>query len=137
MTEPFRILVTGSREFADRPAVVRSLSDACALAGGRQTVLRHGGAKGADAIAGSVWASWVAVWPHLHLPAEVYEADWGTYGKRAGSLRNTRMLEDLKEGQKIDVVCSFPLRTSIGTWDMIRKAEAAKIPHHPYNQKAS
>ncbi len=109
--------------------MIRALSDASALAeDGQPLVIRHGGAKGADALAGAVWTDWhYAFGPRSMLP-EVYEADWSTFGKKAGGLRNTRMLEDLKEGERIDVCLAFPLRKSIGTWDMIRKVEAAGIP---------
>lgn len=49
------------------------------------TCIIHGNASGADALA--------AQWAKLNLvPIESYPADWGTYGKAAGPLRNKRML---------------------------------------------
>ena len=132
MTGPFRILVTGSREFDDRPQMVRALSDASAIPGrDRQLVLRHGGAKGADAIADAVWNDWHSLHARWLQP-EVFMADWDRYGKKAGALRNTQMLEDLAEGEQVDVVLGFPLARSIGTWDCLRKAEAAGIPIRNY-----
>jgi hypothetical protein len=131
-TGPFRILVTGSREFADRPQMVRALSDASAIPGrDRQLVLRHGGARGADAVADAVWTDWHSLYARW-LEPEVFMADWNQYGKKAGSMRNTRMLKELAEGEQVDVVLAFPLAKSIGTWDCIRKAEAMKIPIRNY-----
>ena len=131
-TGPFRILVTGSRLFDDRPQMVRALSDASAIPGrDRQLVLRHGGAKGADAVADAVWTDWNLLWPRWLKP-EVFMADWDQYGKKAGSMRNTRMLEDLVEGEQVDLVLGFPLARSIGTWDCLRKAKAKDIPIRNY-----
>lgn len=155
LADIFRILLTGSRELTDRPMVIRALSDASGIPEHPvQFVLRHGGngihrepftlyhgkhgtesftgTRGgiisADAIGHSVWTDWHWVWPNLYLKPEVYEADWNLHGKAAGALRNTQMLEDLKAGERIDFCVAFPLRTSRGTWDMIRKVEASGIP---------
>jgi hypothetical protein len=126
----FRLLITGSRDYGDRPAMIRALSDASAIPKpGTPFALRHGGAKGADTLADSVWRSWMGAWADCtYLEPEVYMAAWDLHGKAAGGLRNTRMLEDLKPGERIDLCIAFPLRTSRGTWDMIRKVEAAGIP---------
>src|ERR1700744_3033696 len=101
--------------------MVRALSDACGIPDfdeTRQFVLRHGGAKGADSLAHAVWMDWHWVWPN-HWKPEGYEADW-TMGKKAGPLRNQRMIEDLKPGQRIDFAVVLPARTSRGTWDCVR-----------------
>lgn len=127
---PFRILVTGSRLLEDRPLMVRALSDVSAIPEpDTPLILRHGGAKGADTLADSVWRSWMDVWADCaYLEPEVYMAAWDLHGKKAGALRNTQMLEGLKPDQRIDLCIALPLRRSIGTWDMIRKVEAAGIP---------
>ena len=57
----------------------------------------HGGARGADTCADD-WA--VQNW----CPVEVFLPEWDKYGKRAGYLRNKRMLD---EGQP-DLVLAFP-----------------------------
>lgn len=74
----------------------------------------HGAARGADTLAGQ-WA--VINW----CPFEEYPADWKTYGKRAGYLRNKQMLE---EGRP-DLVIAFP--GGKGTANMVKLAEEAGI----------
>jgi len=59
-------------------------------------------------------------------------ADWDQYGKKAGGIRNTWMLDDLEPGELVDVLLAFPLAGSIGTWDCIRKAKARGIPIRNY-----
>ena len=111
MTEPFRILLTGSRTFSDRPMMIRALSDASAIPEpGTPFALRHGGAKGADTLADSVWRSWMGAWADCtYLEPEVY--------------RNGR-----NPHSGVDLLIAFPLRTSLDVWDGIRTAEAAGIP---------
>jgi hypothetical protein len=50
-------------------------------------VVIAGGARGADTIAAE-WAE------HRGIPAEVYMADWERLGRKAGPIRNQRMLDD-------------------------------------------
>lgn len=52
--------------------------------GYHDVVVIHGGAKGADWLAGKVAES-------LGLEVSVYPADWATHGKAAGPLRNEEM----------------------------------------------
>lgn len=49
----------------------------------------HGGARGADQIAGEFAEFY-------HCAVEEYPAQWQTYGKRAGFVRNRQMLEEGK-----------------------------------------
>jgi hypothetical protein len=55
---------------------------------------------------------------------ERYPADWKTYGKRAGPIRNSQML---REG-KPDLVVAFRGPNSRGTQNMIDQARKAGIP---------
>lgn len=59
---------------------------------------------------------------------ERYYAEWDKYGKRAGPLRNIRMLEEGKP----NMVIAFPTPTSKGTWHMVKIAREADIPVHIY-----
>lgn len=80
----------------------------------------QGGAAGADRIA--------LEWAKRHfLPCETFEAEWGKYGRRAGFLRNSRML---KEGKPTNVVAFVdkPLQESKGTAMMVRIAQEAGVP---------
>lgn len=104
-----RVLVCGGRnyEHAERLfGVLDSLPQ-------RPTTIVHGGARGADWLAGR-WAYYAEV------DVEVYAADWAR-GKRAGPERNQRMIES-----KPDLVVAFP--GGRGTADMVRRAKAAGIP---------
>lgn len=107
-----RILVCGSRDYADRDAMTEVM-----YRFGKGTVVIHGGARGADKMAGEIAA-------FLRYEVEVYEANWARDGKRAGPMRNQRMLDEGKP----DHVIAFPLADSVGTWDMIRRARKAGIP---------
>ena len=106
-----RILVCGSRHFKDRDLMTNRMFHF-----GRDVVVIHGGAEGADKMAGEIAA-------FLGLKVEVFPADWKTHGKKAGPLRNQRMLDEGKP----DHVVAFPLEGSVGTWDMIRRAQRAGI----------
>jgi hypothetical protein len=77
-------------------------------------VLIQGGAKGADRIA-SMWAK------DRNVEQEEYLADWDTYGKSAGFIRNSLML---KVG-KPDMVIAFS--GGVGTKMMIDIAKKAGV----------
>lgn len=106
-----RVLVCGSREFADFPAVYNRLARYP-----KGTIVIEGGALGADLLA-KVAAKM--------LDFEVWEfpADWEKHGVAAGPIRNKRMLVEGKP----DHVIAFPLPQSRGTYDMIRQAKAAGV----------
>ncbi|QOR55749.1 MAG: hypothetical protein YHS30scaffold667_45 [Phage 65_10] len=104
-----RALVCGGRTFSDAAALDRALGLLPI------TLLIHGGAPGADRLAGD--------WAHAHgVPYRVYFAEWNKHGRSAGGLRNTRMLVEGKP----DVVVAFP--GGYGTANMVRQARAAGVP---------
>lgn len=71
-----------------------------------------GGARGPD--------TWAIDWAQLTgVPYTIYPADWDRYGKRAGFLRNTTLVE------KADWIVAFWDGKSRGTLDTIRKAHEA------------
>lgn len=88
-----RLLVCGGRDYGDRATVWRYLGS---IRPGVEVVI-HGAARGADRLAGE-WAR------ENGIPEEAYPADWEAHGKRAGFLRNERML---REGRP-DLVVAFP-----------------------------
>ncbi len=49
-------------------------------------VLVHGACRGADLIAAGIWLGW-------RLPVEPHPADWTTFGRSAGFLRNRLMVD--------------------------------------------
>lgn len=97
---PFRILVTGSRDWPDRLAVYRALDSLCDERGlnyppdeygntmpdAQRIVVVHGDCPtGADRDADQWCLS-------NHFTAETYPANWVLYGKRAGFVRNAEMV---------------------------------------------
>lgn len=76
----------------------------------------HGGARGADKLAGTVAAK-------LGFEVEEYEAEWNTYGKAAGALRNIKMIET-----EPDLVIAFWDGASAGTKHTLSLARKAGIP---------
>lgn len=137
----YRIVVTGSRHWAEGPAanLIRNklalAVDAATTIGmsahmtaecvtEAEIVIVHGGAPGADSIAGA-WAE------KRGLRVEVFEALWHTEGNSAGPKRNRRMLD---AGAKF--VLAFPdggRGDSPGTWDCIEAAaeRGISIAIHP------
>ena len=108
-----RLLVCGDRLWGDKEAIRERI---LALSPG---VIIHGGAQGADTLAGLAAAE-------LGIPTEVYPAQWVRLGRAAGMIRNQQMLD---EGRP-DYVLAFhdDLAHSKGTANMIRRAEKAGIP---------
>jgi hypothetical protein len=111
MKKPRVVLVCGGRHYADAGKVNATLS---ALRP-RPTKIITGDARGADALA-YLWA-----WDH-GVEYEGFPADWRNFGKAAGPLRNSQMLN----AEKVDLVVAFP--GGAGTADMVAKARAKNIP---------
>ncbi len=108
-----RVVICGSRHWIDSDAIQDRV---CLLPAG--SVVIHGGACGADALAGR----WAQFYGHDEV---VFPADWEGNGKAAGPMRNQRMVDDGRP----DRVIAFRLAgRSPGTDDMIRRAVRAGIP---------
>lgn len=103
-----RVLVCGGRDFSDFGLLCEVLDEV------KPTYLIHGNARGADTLAGQ-WAFMRGV-RGIACPA-----NWARDGKRAGPLRNQRML-----GQAPDLVVAFP--GGRGTADMVARARKAGVP---------
>lgn len=108
-----RVLVCGGRDYRDFQRVKRYLNTLHSTI--EIDTLIEGGARGADTLA-RVWAAQASV------PVETFPADWSQHGRRAGTIRNKRMLT---EGRP-DLVVAFP--GGVGTADMVRQARAADVP---------
>lgn len=105
-----RVLIFGGRDFHDRPYMERVLRKALCP----QDTVVHGGAPGADALAGDI-AGRV-----LGHPVAVFPADWNAHGKSAGPKRNQEMLDS-----GIDFAIGFP--GGRGTADMKQRLVKAGI----------
>lgn len=105
-----RVLVCGSRHFKDKELMEDVL---------KQWDIReiiHGAARGADMLAAELGN-------RLSIVVTPYPAEWGTYGRSAGPIRNTRML---REGRP-DLVVAFRGPNSRGTQNMIDQAKKAGV----------
>jgi len=106
-----RILVTGSRTWDLYGPVFIALS-----LFGPETVVVHGGAKGADSLAEDAAKQ-------LGFQTEVHFAQWDKHGRRAGILRNEEMLDTSP-----DLVLAFWDGASRGTRHCIDSARIRGIP---------
>lgn len=107
-----KVLVCGGRNFRDK-ALLYGTMDALDRKHGIVTVI-HGGASGADTLAGTWAMEWgCSVW--------VFSANWKKYGDAAGPIRNALMLED---GEP-DLVVAF--KGGKGTASMVKLARYAGV----------
>ena len=141
-----RIQITGSRDFTDwqivHDAIVEQMIEP--FKSGEQVTVVHGGAKGADTLAGQ------AMFDYSWVDVEVYPANWDDCGNncnpshwryrngepycpRSGFVRNAKMI-----ALKPDVVLAFKKRGSgnRGTQGTIDLATKAGIPVIEYWQEA-
>lgn len=107
-----RVLVCGGRDFDDAVTLGAWLGGIHKQDG--ISLLIQGGAKGADFMAAR-FAEWAGI------PVRTFPADWKTWGRAAGPIRNQQMLD---EGRP-DLVLAFP--GGKGTADMVGRAKAAGV----------
>ena len=107
-----RVLVCGGRDFIDRAEVYAELDRLHAeyvfgtiIAGGGHGV-------------GRLAVEWAQA---RGIATQVFTAEWGTFGRKAGPLRNARMLT---EGRP-DIVVAFPGGRE--TANMVKQAKAAGV----------
>ena len=112
-----KVLICGSRHFNDYEKLKKEVFNALPVGDYIDTTVISGHAKGADSLGERLAGE-------MGWKCEIYPADWNTYGRRAGPIRNSQML---KEG-KPDVVIAFRAENSRGTQNMINQAEKAGIP---------
>lgn len=137
--QPYRILVTGSRNWEDRQTLIGALMDAIGDRHAHQVVVVHGGAAGADMIADEFATK-------LGCQVRVYRPDWEhcdtgcpprrhrkahsngvEYCPAAGHRRNQRMVD-----AGADVALAFIRAGSKGASDCAGRAETAGIPTKRY-----
>lgn len=121
----YRILVTGSRDWEDIPALRRVLNQALAEvpSWSQPVIIVHGACpRGADAHADQ-WAREAADSPLYTVTAERHPANWQLEGKRAGFIRNARMVN-----LGADLCLAFIRNGSRGASHTAALAEQAGIP---------
>lgn len=117
-----RILICGSRDWTEKSLIYHAISEA--LKHGAIEII-HGGARGADSIAGQIAET-------LKIPVRVFPAQWDKYGKAAGFRRNIEMLNQLDQD---DMVLAFQLNGSRGTQLTINEARKRGISCFVHNGK--
>lgn len=108
-----KALICGGRDFNDGWLFLWTMDEVHANM--QITMVVHGGARGADTMAGE-WAD------RNNIPVRVYEADWKTHGKSAGPIRNRQMLDE----EDPDIIIAFP--GGSGTAHMVKISKDAGKP---------
>lgn len=111
-----RLLVCGGRRYLDCYTVNWFLDDFARRMG--ITLLIEGGATGADKLA----RDWATTHGVAVKTFAVSQQEWDTLGKKAGPLRNQKMID---EGRP-DHCIAFP--GGRGTADMVNRCLRARIP---------
>jgi len=109
-----RCIIAGTRYYTPTSQEITAALAAKAWA---PTRVLSGTCRGADR-QGGLWAAEHKVEVHWYMP------DWERYGKRAGPMRNARMV------QAADALLAFHDGVSRGTADVIRKARGAGLGVH-------
>lgn len=104
------IAIIGSRNFTDYELMSSTILSYFIENELNKITIVSGGAKGADTLAEKFAME-------NHLEITVFKPDWKKFGKRAGFLRNTIIIENS------DIVFAFWDSISNGTKDSIEKAE--------------
>ncbi len=117
-------LITCSRDWKDEAAIVAALVHA-------DIVIVGDCPTGADAMARAFCA--------VHdVPVHVHEADWKRYGNSAGPRRNHLMVEqaiEFRDAGHLVEAHAFIRPSSRGTWDCVRRLEAAGFSVTLHHQK--
>ena len=108
-----RIAIVGSREFKNYSLMKEKYLEITKDM--KVDAIVSGGARGADTLAEQLAKE-------LEITLIVYVAEWKKFGKGAGMMRNTTIVEDS------DIIIAFPIGSSVGTWDTIRKAKKVNKP---------
>lgn len=109
-----KILCCGDRNWDSWPLIRKTLASC-----GPNTIIIHGGARGADKMCG-----WMA--KQLGYEVREYPADWAKNGKSAGPIRNRHMFDS--ELPELVIAFHNDLANSKGTKDMVAYARSKGCP---------
>lgn len=112
MSQPV-LIVCGSRRWSDRRRLIDTLDRLCCRPGSLgywPAELWHGGAAGADQMAGEFAAA-----DPYRLPVRVWPADWARYGRSAGVRRSAEMVAAAPAGSLVVAFVPGRLAESAGT----------------------
>lgn len=112
-----RVIIAGSRQFNDYEKMLKTLDElGVHLINTIDPVeIVSGHAPGADTL-GERFAK------AYGYPCKIFPADWSTYGKAAGPIRNEQMAKYAAEADR-GILVAFPIGESRGTRNMIKLAK--------------
>ena len=110
-----RIIIAGSRKFNNYEKLSSTINKIISTIKDESIEIISGGCTGADALADKY------AWEN-EIRFSVFAADWATYGKAAGPIRNRRMAEYAAQGDH-GILVAFPIGESRGTRNMINVAK--------------
>jgi hypothetical protein len=106
-----KLAIVGSRYFIDYEIFTKALNKILNEWKDDIELVISGGAKGADTLAEK--------WAHEHkIEIMIFPADWKRYGRAAGPIRNTKIINESTH------LIAFAAISSKGTLDTINKAKA-------------
>jgi hypothetical protein len=120
--KPYRVLVTGSRDWDDVITIREAIEKALAEADGRPVLVVHGDCPGGADRHADHLARWMRG-KGLAVDVEKHPANWQINGKRAGFIRNTHMVN-----LGADLCLAFIRNGSRGASHTAALAEQAGIP---------
>jgi D-arabinose 1-dehydrogenase-like Zn-dependent alcohol dehydrogenase len=109
-----KVLCCGDRNWTNWKAIKKALEGL-----GPNTEIIHGGARGADSMAGYVAKQ-------LGYEVRVYPANWTKYGKAAGAIRNRFQFDS--ENPELVLAFHDDIENSKGTKDMVAYARSKGCP---------
>lgn len=115
-----RILITGSRDWEDKDAILAALRHHNPRVNDAPTIVHGACPTGADFLADQLAQEYRAC-------VERHPAEWAVFGKRAGFVRNSAMVE-----LGADICLAFIRNGSRGATMTADLAEAAGIPTFRY-----
>ena len=115
-----RILFCGDRNWSHYKTIVDVMLEL------HPSLVIEGEAKGADSMAADAGE-------YYQIPVLRFPADWNKYGRAAGPIRNSQMLNEGKP----DLVVAFhdDISTSKGTRNMVEQSKKQGIQVYVYNSK--
>ena len=110
------LAIVGSRDFQNYDLLKSEVNNYLKEIGEYKiTTIVSGGAPGTDQLAERFAKE-------KCLELQIFRAEWGKFGPKAGPLRNTKIVK------ASDFIIAFPSKNGKGTQDTIKKALDANIP---------
>lgn len=106
------LAIVGCRSYDDYKTFKTILDDFIDEIGSKPDTIISGGAKGIDSMAEKYAKD-------NNIPVNIFYPDWDKYGRVAGILRNTNIINSSTH------VIALPSKKSVGTYDSINKAKKA------------